>query len=321
MVRFAAIDCGTNSLRLLISEVEDGKATELVRTMEIVRLGEGVDATGRLSVPAIARTRTVLETYAVLMAEYGVVDLRMVATSATRDAENKDEFFRMTGQVLGGLKPGYSAEVISGEEEAALSFRGAVSDLHPEQGPFCVIDLGGGSTEFIVGDHDGTILGAASAQLGCVRLTERVMRSNPPTQTELEIAQDYVKESIDQVCETVPVAQARTFVGCAGTFTTLAALALGLESYDPHAIHRSELRIDALRILTQQLVAETTEQRAANPVIHPGRADVISGGSVVVQGVLSMMEEQAGASSLLISEKDILDGMIAGLSDQMASMR
>ncbi|WJZ02178.1 Ppx/GppA phosphatase family protein [Corynebacterium freiburgense] len=321
MVRFAAIDCGTNSLRLLISEVVEGKATELVRTMEIVRLGEGVDATGRLSVAAIARTRAVLETYADLMLEYGVSDFRMVATSATRDAENKDEFFRMTGQVLGRLKPGYSAEVISGQEEAALSFRGAVIDLSPEEGPFCVIDLGGGSTEFIVGQYDGTILGAHSAQMGCVRVTERIMRSNPPTETEIEIAQDFVMDRIAEVCELVPVDQARVFVGCAGTFTTLAALALGLEEYNSQVIHCSELRIDALRILARQLVAETTEQRAANPVIHPGRADVISGGSVVVQGILDMIEKHAGVSSILVSEKDILDGLVAGLSDQSASIR
>lgn len=321
MVRFAAIDCGTNSLRLLISEVVEGKATELVRTMEIVRLGEGVDATGRLSVAAIARTRAVLETYADLMLEYGVSDFRMVATSATRDAENKDEFFRMTGQVLGRLKPGYSAEVISGQEEAALSFRGAVIDLSPEEGPFCVIDLGGGSTEFIVGQYDGTILGAYSAQMGCVRVTERIMRSNPPTETEIEIAQDFVMDRIAEVCELVPVDQARVFVGCAGTFTTLAALALGLEEYNSQVIHCSELRIDALRILARQLVAETTEQRAANPVVHPGRADVISGGSVVVQGILDMIEKHAGVSSILVSEKDILDGLVAGLSDQSASIR
>lgn len=321
MSRYAAIDCGTNSLRLLISQVDNGHTTELVRTMEIVRLGEGVDETGNLSVAALARTRAVLETYADLMLEYRVSDVRMVATSATRDAANKDAFFRMTAEVLGCIRPGYRAEVISGEEEAALSFHGAVADLDPAQGPFCVIDLGGGSTECIVGDHDGTIHGAHSAQMGCVRLTERILGHNPPCNEEIELAANYVEACLEEVCELVPVAKARTFVGCAGTFTTLAALALGLEEYDPKAIHNAELRFDVLRLLARHLVTETTEQRAANPVIHPGRADVIAGGSIIVQGILNMAEEQAGVSSLLVSEKDILDGMIAGLSERAAMMR
>ncbi|MDO5076397.1 Ppx/GppA phosphatase family protein [Corynebacterium sp.] len=321
MTRYGAIDCGTNSLRLLIAEVLNGTTTELVRTMEIVRLGEGVDATGRLSDAALARTRAVLETYADLMVEYRVSDVRMVATSATRDAANKEAFFRMTAEILGRFRPGYCAEVISGDEEAALSFRGAVADLDPASGPFCVIDLGGGSTECIVGDYDGTIHGALSAQLGCVRLTERLLGSDPPCEAEVEIATEYVTTCLEEVRQHVPIDQARTFVGCAGTFTTLAALALGLEEYDATAIHGSELRFDALRILVQRLIAESTQQRAANPVIHPGRADVIAGGSIIVQGILTMAEEHAGVSSLLVSEKDILDGMIAGLSDGAAIMR
>lgn len=315
MTKFAAVDCGTNSIRLLISEVHNGVATDVCRLMEIVRLGKGVDGTGELAPESIERARLALARYVELMKEHGVQAVRMVATSATRDARNKDDFFAMTGSLLGQITPGAQAEVISGEEEASLSFRGAVSDLEGESGPFCVIDLGGGSTEFIVGESGGEIYGSHSAQMGCVRLTERIMRADPPTDTEIEIARDYVTERIEQVEKIVPIEKASTFVGCAGTFTTLAAMALGLESYDPGAIHDARLRLDALQVITAQLIAETAAQRAAHPVMHPGRADVIAGGSVVVDGVLDMLRRKAVVDRIVISEKDILDGIIAGLAE------
>lgn len=321
MTRLAAVDCGTNSIRLLIVDADEtGRQREIQRTMEIVRLGKGVDATGELDPAAIERTRAALARYVQVMKFEQVKDVRMVATSATRDASNRNDFFNMTAELLGHIRPGAVAEVISGEEEASLSFRGAVADLPAERGPFCVIDLGGGSTEFIVGEHDGTIYGSHSAQMGCVRISERIMRSDPPTENEMDIARDYVAERLERVKLLVPIAKARTFVGCAGTFTTLSALAQGLEEYDPRATHCSELRLDALQVLTKQLRGFPSAQLAQNKVIHPGRADVISGGTMVVDGIAQMIPQVTGVNSIVISEKDILDGIIAGLVETSPAM-
>ncbi len=312
MTRVAAIDCGTNSIRLLISEVQDdGKVRDITRTMEIIRLGEGVDATGEIAPAALDRARVALDGYVRQMKFEKVSRVRMVATSATRDAKNQQEFFDMTAELLGQIQPGAQAEVVSGEEEAVLSFNGAVADLEPDRGPFCVIDLGGGSTEFVVGTADGDILGTHSARMGCVRLTERIMRTDPPTESEIEIATEYVAERTAEVEKIVPIDKARTIVGCAGTFTTLSALAQGLERYDADAIHGSELRFEALRVLLQQLIGLPSDVRALNPVIHPGRADVIGGGAVAVEGIMKLIGD---ARSFFISEKDILDGIIAGLA-------
>ena len=300
MTRVAAVDCGTNSIRLLISDVQpDGTIRDITRLMEIVRLGEGVDATGEFAPAALERTRAALEKYVKQMKFEKVERVRMVATSASRDASNREEFFSMTAELLGEIQPGARAEVISGDEEAKLSFTGAVADLGRDEAPYCVIDVGGGSTEFVVGTADGELLGSHSAQMGSVRLTERIMRSDPATETELEIARDYVAERMEDVLKIVPLDQARTFVGCAGTFTTMSALAQGLERYDSDAIHGSVLRL-------------------LNPVIHPGRADVIGGGSMVVQGIIDAVEKVTEARSFVISEKDILDGIIAGLAAELA---
>ena len=303
MTRLAAVDCGTNSIRLLICDSTDGKIKEIHRTMEIVRLGEGVDETGHFSDAALARTANALEGYATIMDIERVNKVRMVATSASRDAANKDEFFAMTAELLGRVVPGAQAEIISGEEEAALSFKGAVADLPPEDGPFCVVDLGGGSTEFVVGSHGGPI-------------SERIMRSNPATAEEVTQADAYVAEQLARVRADVPIGSTRTLVGCAGTFTTLSALAQGLETYDSHAIHGSVLRFDALRVLTAQLIRESSEQLSINPVIHPGRADVIAGGAVVVNGIMALLAEEADVHTMTISEKDILDGIIAELAGE-----
>lgn len=314
MTRVAAIDCGTNSIRLLISDVQPGgKVKDVTRTMEIIRLGKGVDATGEISQEALGRARNALEQFVQQMKFEQVKKVRMVATSATRDAKNQQEFFDLTAELLGEIEPGACAEVITGEEEARLSFNGAVSDLAPERAPFCVIDLGGGSTEFIVGDEDGAIDSSHSAQMGCVRITERIMPSDPPSETEIEIAKDFVADKMEEVSRLVNVDKAQTFVGCAGTFTTLSALAQGLERYDADAIHGTELRFDALRVLLDQLMHTPADERALNPVIHPGRADVIGGGSVAVEGIMNLIEEHNDARSFVVSEKDILDGIIAGL--------
>ncbi|GAB3694718.1 exopolyphosphatase [Corynebacterium nasicanis] len=317
MTRVAAVDCGTNSIRLLICDIVGESTREITRTMEIVRLGQGVDATGELDPAALERTRAALARFVEIMEFEQVKAVRMVATSATRDASNREDFFRMTAELLGRITPGAQAEVISGEEEALLSFRGAITDLDPSGEPFCVIDLGGGSTEFIVGTADGEILGAHSAQMGCVRVTERIMRSDPPTETETEIAMEFIGERLADVVKIVPVSQARTFVGVAGTFTTLSALAQGLETYDPREIHGSVLNFSALRLLTAEIRRQSAETRGLNPVVHPGRADVLGGGSAVVDGIMDMITAQTGVDSFVISEKDILDGIVASLGDRL----
>lgn len=313
MTRVAAVDCGTNSIRLLMVEVDpvSGALTELARDNTIVRLGQGVDETGKFAPEAIERTRAALANYVEQMEAAGVSGVRMVATSATRDASNRDAFFDMTRELLGRIQPGAVAEVISGEEEASLSFRGATADLDPARSPFCVIDLGGGSTEFVMETKKG--LHAHSTQMGCVRITERFMRTDPPTKEETQQARDYINERIAEAAEVVPFDEARTFVGCAGTFTTLSALAQELPNYDAHAIHMSEISFARMREVSSSLRAHTAAQRAENPVVHPGRADVIGSGSTVVEEMMDAFEEVAGANAFVISEKDILDGIVAGL--------
>lgn len=303
--RVAAVDCGTNSIRLLIQDTEEG---EVSRRNTIVRLGQGVDETGQFAPEAIERTRAALADYVEEMQREGVSKVRMVATSATRDASNRDDFFAMTRELLGQIQPGAVAEVISGQEEAALSFAGATADLDPVRGPFCVIDLGGGSTEFVM---EGS---AFSTQMGCVRITERFMRSDPPTQDETDKARAYIDECIAEAAEVVPFSEARTIVGCAGTFTTLSALAQNLDQYDPAAIHMSEVTFDRMREVTADLRSKTAAQRRENPVVHPGRADVIAAGSTVVEQIMDALTTPA--RRFVISEKDILDGIVAGLASK-----
>ncbi|MET3944171.1 Ppx/GppA phosphatase family protein [Corynebacterium mucifaciens] len=304
MTRVAAVDCGTNSIRLLIHDTDAG---EVSRRNTIVRLGQGVDETGAFATEAIERTRAALADYVEEMQREGVTRVRMVATSATRDAVNREDFFAMTRELLCRIQPGAVAEVISGEEEAALSFAGATADIDPARGPFCVIDLGGGSTEFVMEGH------AVSTQMGCVRITERIMHTDPPTADETAAARAFVDERIAEASDAVPFADARCFVGCAGTFTTLSALAQGLGSYDPARIHLSEIPFDRLRDVTANLRSKTAAQRRGNPVVHPGRADVIAAGATVVEQLMDAFERAAGATSFVISEKDILDGIVAGL--------
>ena len=309
MTRVAAVDCGTNSIRLLIHDTETG---EVCRRNTIVRLGQGVDETGKFAPEAIERTRVALADYVDEMQRENVTRLRMVATSATRDASNREDFFAMTRELLGKIQPGAEAEVISGEEEAALSFAGATADLDPERGPFCVIDLGGGSTEFVMQTTEQ--LHAVSTQMGCVRITERFMRTDPPTAEETAAAREYIADRIAEAAAVVPFHQAHAFVGCAGTFTTLSALAQDLDSYDPKQIHMSEISFDRICEVTEDLRSETADERRINPVVHPGRADVIAAGSAVVEELIDFFECEANASRIVISEKDILDGIVAGLA-------
>lgn len=308
MTRVAAIDCGTNSIRLLIADRNGDRLTDLHREMRIVRLGQGVDATGEFDPDALARTRSALADYADLLREFGVDKVRMVATSATRDAANRDEFFAMTAEVLGAAVPGAVAEVITGTEEAALSFAGAVGELDQAAAPFVVVDLGGGSTEVVLGDGTGVRAGF-SADIGCVRMTERCLHSDPPTAEEVAEARAVVRDRLAEALAAVPVDQARTWVGVAGTFTTIAALAHRLPAYDSQAIHLSRVRFGDLLEVCGQLIAMTRAQRAALGPMHEGRVDVIGGGAIVVEELAAALSERAGIDELVVSEHDILDGI------------
>lgn len=306
--RVSAVDCGTNSIRLLIADFVDGRLHDVHREMRIVRLGEGVDATGEFAPAALARTREALTDYAALMREHSVPTVRMVATSAARDAGNRDEFFAMTAEVLGSAVPGAIAEVISGTEEAALSFQGAVGELDDAAGPFVVVDLGGGSTEVVVGDAGG-VKASFSADIGCVRLRERCLHSDPPTPDEIAAARAAARDGLLQAFRVVPVEAARTWVGVAGTMTTLAALGQGLTTYDSEAIHLSRVGFDDLLVVCEDLVAMTYKQRAALGPMHEGRVDVIGGGAIIVEELARELRSRAGITELVVSEHDILDGI------------
>lgn len=312
MSRVAAIDCGTNSIRLLIADVtkrDDGTAwlRDVHREMKIVRLGQGVDATGRLHPDAIERTRQALLDYARTMQRKGVETARMVATSATRDASNRDEFFSMTEQILGA-----PAEVITGDEEARLSYLGAVADLDPDEGPFLVTDLGGGSTEFVLGTGSD-VEAARSMDIGCVRLTERFIKSDPPTEDEIAQAEAFARAAIKEAFEVVPVEKTKTWIGVAGTVTTLSALVQGLEVYNSDDIHLSRITLDNVREITDRILSMTHDERASLGPMHPGRVDVICGGAVVLRAIADELENRAGIRTLVCSEHDILDGIAFSL--------
>lgn len=308
-----AVDCGTNSIRLLIAEPgEDGRLRDVHREMRVVRLGQGVDATGEFAPEALARTESALSDYADLMREHGVRKVRMVATSAARDAGNRDEFFAMTARLLGSVSPGAVAEVITGTEEAELSFRGAVGELDAGAAPFIVVDLGGGSTELVLGDSEVTA--SYSADIGCVRIKERCLHTDPPTASEIDTARAVVRGRLAEALAVVPVEAAHTWVGVAGTFTTLAALAHRLPVYDPAAIHLSRTAFGDLLPVCAQLIAMTGEQRMALGPMHEGRADVIPGGAIIVEELARILAERAGLSELVVSEHDILDGIALSIA-------
>jgi exopolyphosphatase/guanosine-5'-triphosphate,3'-diphosphate pyrophosphatase len=301
-VRLAGIDCGTNSVRLLVAEVDaDGSLRDLVREMRIVRLGAGVDRTGRLDPAAIERTRVALVEYAALITSLGADRVRMVATSATRDAANRSDFVEMVHSVL-GIEP----EVIGGDEEAALSFRGAAGGLPGMDHPLLVVDIGGGSTELVL---DG--LTSSSMDIGCVRLTERHLRDDPPSTAQINAARADIVAAIEKARPTVPIETAKTFVGVAGTVTTMAAIVLGLERYESAAIHGSVMRADQVQQLTVRLLGLTHDERARIPVMHPGRVDVISAGALI----LDELVRAVGANEVIASEHDILDAVTASAAD------
>jgi exopolyphosphatase / guanosine-5'-triphosphate,3'-diphosphate pyrophosphatase len=314
--RLAAIDCGTNSIRLLIADASGGQLRDVHRETRIVRLGQGVDATGQFAPDAIDRTRAALADYASLLEAHGVGRVRMVATSAARDVANRDVFFAMTADVLGAVIPGAVAEVITGAEEAELSFRGAVGELDGAGAPFVVVDLGGGSTEIVLGGGpagDG-VVASYSADIGCVRLTERCLHSDPPTPEEVSAARRVVRERLDVALGVVPVEGARTWVGLAGTMTTLSALAHNLTTYDPAVIHLSRVSGNDLLAVCERLIGMTRSQRAALPPMHEGRADVIGGGAIVVEELARVLRTRAGIDELTVSEHDILDGIVLSIA-------
>ncbi|SEH66478.1 Ppx/GppA phosphatase [Mycolicibacterium rutilum] len=312
MSRVAAVDCGTNSIRLLIADRADGGLTDVHREMRIVRLGQGVDATGQFAPEAIDRTKVALQAYADLMRRHEVSAVRMVATSATRDAANRNIFFEMTANVLGDVVPGAVAEVITGTEEAELSFRGAVGELDPAAAPFVVVDLGGGSTEVVLGGADVTA--SHSADIGCVRLTERCLHSDPPTATEIAAARDVVRQGLADAFRAVPVEQARTWVGVAGTMTTLAALAHRMAAYDSDAIHLSRVPFARLLEVCDELIAMPRARRAVLGPMHEGRVDVIGGGAIIVEELADAFAQRAGLDELVVSEHDILDGIALSIA-------
>jgi len=312
VTRVAAVDCGTNSIRLLVADLPDGAAGPLVdvaRRMLVVRLGQGVDRTGRLAEEAVERTRLALAGYAAEIRSLGAERVRMVATSATRDASNRDVFREMVRGTLGA-----EPEVLTGDEEARLSFTGAVLALDAVAPPFLVVDIGGGSTELVLGTGGRgevpAVLAARSVDVGCVRMTERHLHDDPPTAAQVRAAEADIRVAVRDAARAVPVAQARTLVGVAGSVTTVVALALGLEDYDPERIHGARASYDQVAAVARMLLGATREARAALPVMHPGRVDVIGAGALVLRIVL----EETGAAAVVASEHDILDGIARSLA-------
>ncbi|MFD6493725.1 exopolyphosphatase [Streptomyces sp. NPDC060188] len=308
MTRVAAVDCGTNSIRLLVADAdpETGELVDLDRRMTIVRLGQGVDRTGRLAPEALERTFAACREYAKVIKEHGAERLRFVATSASRDAENRDDFVRGVLDIL-GVEP----EVISGDQEAEFSFTGATLELKGSDDlakPYLVVDIGGGSTEFVVGAD--AVRAARSVDVGCVRMTERhLVRdggvTDPPTAEQIAAMRADIEAALDLAAETVPLSEARTLVGLAGSVTTVSAIAQDLPAYDPAAIHHSRIPVERVREITEWLLRSTHAERAAVPSMHPGRVDVIGAGALVL---LSIME-RTGAREVVVSEHDILDGI------------
>ena len=300
--RVAAVDCGTNSIRLLIADVDPDRATlaDVDRRMEIVRLGQGVDTTGRLAPEALDRTLKALSGYAALIADRGAEAVRMVAISATRDAANADEFVRRVAEILGT-----GPEVLSGDEEARLSFLGATAELGPQvPSPYLVVDIGGGSTEFVLG-AGGEVTSALSVNIGCVRMTERHLRDDPPPAAQVTAATVDIDAAIARAAAVVDATQARTLVGLAGSVTTVAGIALDLPGYDAERLHHAQLSAAQVHEVTTGLLNQTRAERARIPVMHPGRIDVIGAGALILDRIMTRLS----FADVLVSEHDILDGI------------
>jgi exopolyphosphatase/guanosine-5'-triphosphate,3'-diphosphate pyrophosphatase len=294
--KVAAIDCGTNSIRLLISE--DGR--EIVREMEIVKLGEGVDRTKNFSPIAVERTLIALRRFKALIDHHKVERVRFCATSATRDAQNR-EIFTVPVEAILGVAP----EVIVGIEEARLSFLGATSDLPISDAPFLVVDIGGGSTEFVLGER--SVQSAISVDIGCVRMTERHFTNDSPTEQEIASTRLDIDRAIDQVETEVPISSARTLVAVAGTATTVAAAALKLPTYDREAIHGARISAERTFEISNWLLSMNKKERADLGFMHPGRVEVIAAGALVLAEIL----KRTGVKEFIASERDILDGIVA----------
>ena len=301
-MRVAAIDCGTNSIRLLIADVQGENFREVIREMEIVRLGQGVDQTGEFHPDAIARTLAAVDKFALEITRRGVEKIRFCATSATRDATNRDLFIEGVKSRL-GIAP----DVISGEEEARLSFAGATKDLTDSLAPFLVIDIGGGSTEFVIGNRN--VESAKSVNIGCVRMAERHLKSDPATISEIESARKDIQTAITEANQVVDIKSAKSLIAVAGTATTVAAAALDLPQYDRYAIHLSRISAAKTHEVSEMFLKMNRSQRAALGYMHPGRVDVIGAGSLV----LSEIVKAVGANEFIACESDILDGIAFSL--------
>lgn len=302
-MRVAAIDCGTNSIRLLVADIHDGAFREIDRRMEVVRLGQGVDQNKAFDPAAIERTLKATQEYAEIIAAKGVEKVRFCATSATRDATNRELFIDGVRNIL-GIEP----EVIPGVEEAALSFMGATKELRESDGPFLVVDIGGGSTEFVLGTS--AVESAKSVNIGCVRMSERHLNHQPPTADAITAATADIDAAIASAAEDVAITTAKTLVCVAGTATTVAAAALGLDSYDRYAIHLAYIPAAKVHEVALAFQKMTRDEIAALGYMHPGRVDVITAGSLVLSRVLTA----TGAAGFIASESDILDGIAWGLS-------
>ena len=310
-MRVGAIDCGTNSIRLLVADVDGPHLAEVVREMTIVRLGEGVDRTGAFAQSALDRTFAACDDYALTIDGLGVERLRFVATSASRDVSNRDAFVDGVRERL-GIMP----EVISGAEEARLSFRGAVEGLPIDDiaMPTLVVDIGGGSTEFVLGDRRGEgavdVEAAVSVDIGCVRMTERHLHADPPTPEEIARVEADVEAALDRAALVVPLDRARSLIGVAGTVTTVLALVHDLSAYDPAAIHGLVATPEEVEAMTARLLAMPRAERATLSVMHPGRVDVIGGGALVLRAIVRRTGLPVRAS-----ETDILDGVARSLAE------
>ena len=314
MTRVGAIDCGTNSIRLLIADVDrdSGSLTDVVRRMEIVRLGHAVDRTGLIAPEAMTRTLVQAREYASQCSELGVDRVRFVATSASRDASNAQEF---VDGVRGAFADfGVVPEVITGHDEASLSFRGATGDLQSGAvpGPYLVVDIGGGSTEFVRGTHG--VEQAMSVDVGCVRLTERHLRSDPPTPEQIAAATSDVEAAIDRVGAVVDFSGISTLVGLAGSVTTITAHALRLPTYDAARIHLSELPPPDVIDACTSLLSMARADRAGLGFMHEGRVDVIGAGALVWRTIVQRLQRDAGITRVVTSEHDILDGIALSIA-------
>jgi len=302
MSQVAVIDCGTNSIRLLIAETSGSTIKEVIRTMEIVRLGQGVDENKAFHPDAINRTLLAVKSFKEIIDRNNVDKIRFCATSATRDASNRNIFIDGVRDILN-----IQVEVIPGEEEAALSFTGATYQLDQGSGPFLVVDIGGGSTEFVFGDKK--VISAKSVNIGCVRMSERHLINQPPTMDQIASAIVDIDIAITQAAVSVPINSAKSLIAVAGTATTVAAAALDLSKYDRDLIHLAKISADKVHKVAQMFQSMNKSEISALPYMHEGRVDVITAGSLVLSRVMAA----TGAVEFVASESDILDGMAFSL--------